>query len=137
MQYVKFGSRRGEEGEIKLLDIFYKHNIVFAEVKEGAQKVKEKKFLKGTRIMIADGLKVVALAVAETDSNSLDKFKIKFNKNEIDRVNIADWVIAAKVKIYKLKEEDYFSTTIGKFYHVKNKDKIKLTDELLEKYSNI
>ena len=95
MQYVKFGSRRGEHGDIKLLDIFYKHNIVFAEVKAGVEKVKEKKFLKGTRI-----------------------------------------IIAAKVKIYKLKEEDYFPTTIGKFYHIKNKDKIKLIDELLEKYSN-
>ena len=135
MQYVKFGSRRGKEGEIKLLDIFYNHNIVFAEVKAGAEKVKEKKFLKGTRIMIADGLKVVALGIAETDSDSLDKFNIKFNKNELDRVNISDWVRAAKVKIYKLEENDYFSTTIGKFYHVKNKEKIKLTDELLEKYS--
>ena len=135
MQYVKFGSRRGKEGEIKLLDIFYNHNIVFAEVKAGAEKVKEKKFLKGTRIMIADGLKVVALGIAETDSDSLDKFNIKFNKNELDRVYISDWVIAAKVKIYKLEENDYFSTTIGKFYHVKNKEKIKLTDELLEKYS--
>ncbi|WP_297208162.1 ATPase [uncultured Brachyspira sp.] len=135
MQYVKFGSRRGKEGEIKLLDIFYNHNIVFAEVKAGAEKVKEKKFLKGTRIMIADGLKVVALGIAETDSDSLDKFNIKFNKNELDRVNISYWVIAAKVKIYKLEENDYFSTTIGKFYHVKNKEKIKLTDELLEKYS--
>lgn len=135
MQYVKFGSRRGKEGEIKLLDIFYNHNIVFAEVKAGTEKVKEKKFLKGTRIMIADGLKVVALGIAETDSDSLDKFNIKFNKNELDRVNISDWVIAAKVKIYKLEENDYFSTTIGKFYHVKNKEKIKLTDELLEKYS--
>ncbi|CRF31475.1 ATPase [Brachyspira suanatina] len=136
MQYVKFGSRRGEHGDIKLLDIFYKHNIVFAEVKAGVEKVKEKKFLKGTRIMIADGLTTVAVAEALTDSDSLDKFNIKFTKNEIERVNISDWVIAAKVKIYKLKEEDYFPTTIGKFYHIKNKDKIKLIDELLEKYSN-
>lgn len=131
MQYVKFGSRRGKEGEIKLLDIFYNHNIVFA----GVQKVKEKKFLKGTKIMIADGLTTVAVAIAKTDSDSLDKFDIKFNKNEIERINISDWVIAAKVKIYKLKEEDYFPATIGKFYHIKNKDKIKLIDELIEKYS--
>ena len=135
MQYVKFGSRRGKEGEIKLLDIFYNHNIVFAEVKAGAKKVKEKKFLKGTKIMIADGLTTVAVAIAKSDSDSLDKFNIKFNKNEIERVNISDWVIAAKVKIYKLKEEDYFPATIGKFYHIKNKDKIKLIDELIERYS--
>ncbi|WP_304331684.1 ATPase [Brachyspira innocens] len=134
-QYVKFGSRRGKEGEIKLLDIFYNHNIVFAEVKAGAQKVKEKKFLNGTKIMIADGLTTVAVAIAKSDSDSLDKFNIKFNKNEIERVNISDWVIAAKVKIYKLKKEDYFPATIGKFYHIKNKDKIKLIDELIEKYS--
>ena len=81
MQYVKFGSRRGEHGDIKLLDIFYKHNIVFAEVKAGAEKVKEKKFLKGTRIMIADGLTAVAVAEALTDSDSLDKFNIKFGKS--------------------------------------------------------
>ena len=135
MQYVKFGSRRGKEGEIKLLDIFYNHNIVFAEVKAGAQKVKEKKFFKGTKIMIADGLTTVAVAIAKTDSDSLDKFDIKFDKNEIERINISDWVIAAKVKIYKLKEEDYLTATIGKFYHIKNKDKIKLIDELIEKYS--
>lgn len=89
MQYVKFGSRRGKEGEIKLLDIFYNHNIVFAEVKAGAKKVKEKKFLKGTKIMIADGLTTVAVAIAKSDSDSLDKFNIKFNKNEIERVNIS------------------------------------------------
>lgn len=136
MLYVKFGSRRGEHGDIRLLDIFYNHNIVFAEIKAGVKKVEEKKFLKGTKMLIADGLTAVAVAVSLTDSTSLDKLNIKFNKYEIDRVNIADWVIASKVKIYKLEEKDYFHTTIGKFYHIKNKDKIKLIDELLEKYSN-
>lgn len=81
MQYVKFGSRRGKEGEIKLLDIFYNHNIVFAEVKAGVQKVKEKKFFKGTKIMIADGLTTVAVAIAKTDSDSLDKFDINISSS--------------------------------------------------------
>lgn len=135
-QYVKFGSRRGEHGDIFLLDIFYNHNIVFAEIKSGAKKVQEKAFKKGTKIIIADGLTVVALAISETDSNSIDTFTdINFSEEERSRMNISNSVIAAKVKIHTLKEEDRFKTIIGKFFHIKKEEIKNKIDSLLSKYN--
>ena len=137
--YCYFGSNWGgkAEGE-SILDIFYKYNIAFAglDTKEEVNNCKNK-FKAGTKIAVSDGMTVKAVGIAEEDFNSLDNLKIDFLPEEKKRFAINKGVLAVKVKLYKLEEEDcYQEKSFRRRFSNINNDKIKKEiDERLKKYS--
>lgn len=112
--YCYFGSNWGgkAEGE-SILDIFYKYNIAFAglDTKEEVNNCKNK-FKAGTKIAVSDGMTVKAVGIAEEDFNSLDNLKIDFLPEEKKRFAINKGVLAVKVKLFKLEEEDCYQKKI-------------------------
>lgn len=142
MQYFKFGSGWGDNGEVSILDIFYKYGVVFAglskdEKRTASQKVNDKKFFKGDRIAVSEGLTVVAVGIAISDSAPLNKFNIEFEEADLKKFIVGDWVIAVKVKLFPLLEVEQFGYSMGKFFEIKNNYKKILIDKYLNKYLEI
>ena len=138
--YCYFGSNWGgkAEGE-SILDIFYKYNIAFAglDTKEEVNNCKNK-FKAGTKIAVSDGMTVKAVGIAEEDFNSLDNLKIDFLPEEKKRFAINKGVLAVKVKLYKLEEEDCYQEKSfrRRFSNINDYNIKKEIDERLKKYSN-
>ncbi|WP_307971319.1 AAA family ATPase [uncultured Brachyspira sp.] len=137
--YCYFGSNWGgkAEGE-SILDIFYKYNIAFAglDTKEEVNNCKNK-FKAGTKIAVSDGMTVKAVGIAEEDFNSLDNLKIDFLPEEKKRFAINKGVLAVKVKLYKLEEEDCYQEKSfrRRFSNINDYNIKKEIDERLKKYS--
>ena len=137
--YCYFGSNWGgkAEGE-SILDIFYKYNIAFAglDTKEEVNNCKNK-FKAGTKIAVSDGMTVKAVGIAEEDFDSLDNLKIDFLPEEKKRFAINKGVLAVKVKLYKLEEEDCYQEKSfrRRFSNINNDNIKKEIDERLKKYS--
>ncbi len=137
--YCYFGSNWGgkAEGE-SILDIFYKYNIAFAglDTKEEVNNCKNK-FKAGTKIAVSDGMTVKAVGIAEEDFDSLDNLKIDFLPEEKKRFAINKGVLAVKVKLYKLEEEDCYQEKSfrRRFSNINDYNIKKEIDERLKKYS--
>lgn len=134
MSYCYFGSRF--YGTNPVLNIFYKYNIVFAGT-PNADKYKNK-FKAGTKIAICEGKEVQAIGIAQEDFNSIDNLNINFLDEEKKLFEIKEWVLAVKVKIFKLEKEDYFEydAIISGFKPINTREDIKKKiDELIKKYS--
>lgn len=132
--YCYFGSRYF--GKNSVLDIFYKYHIVFAGMKN-ADKYKDE-FKAGTKIAICEGKKVKAIGIAIEDFNTLDNLDINFLDEEKKLFEIEEWVLAVKVKIFKLEEKDYFEydAIMSGFSPINTRKDIKYRiDELIKKYS--
>lgn len=132
--YCYFGSRYF--GKNSVLDIFYKYHIVFAGMKN-ADKYKDE-FKAGTKIAICEGKKVKAIGIAIEDFNTLDNLDINFLDEEKKLFEIEEWVLAVKVKIFKLEEKDYFEydAIMSGFSPINTREDIKYRiDELIKKYS--
>ena len=132
--YCYFGSRYF--GTNSVLDIFYKYHIVFAGMKN-ADKYKDE-FKAGTKIAICEGKKVKAIGIAIEDFNTLDNLDINFLDEEKKLFEIEEWVLAVKVKIFKLEEKDYFEydAIVSGFSPINTREDIKdRIDELIKKYS--
>ncbi|ADG71649.1 McrB family protein [Brachyspira murdochii] len=147
MSYVYFGSRWGDKS---LLDeIFLKYNIVFvgfkdndADYKKALEKVKNTYIKKGTKIVIAEGIKVKAVGIAISDSITLDKLIKEYNNKDKEQIKnylsyIDDTILCVKAELYKLSLEDEFNfgSQARRFCNIKDiitKDNI---DKLLKKYS--
>lgn len=132
--YCYFGSRYF--GKNSVLDIFYKYHIVFAGMKN-ADKYKDE-FKAGTKIAICEGKKVKAIGIAIEDFNTLDNLDINFLDEEKKLFEIEEWVLAVKVKIFKLEGKDYFEydAIMSGFSPINTREDIKYRiDELIKKYS--
>ena len=132
--YCYFGSRYF--GTNSVLDIFYKYNVVFAGMKN-ADKYKDE-FKAGTKIAICEGKKVKAIGIAIADFNTLDNLDINFLDEEKKLFEIEEWVLAVKVKIFRLEEKDYFEydAIVSGFSPINTREDIKdRIDELIKKYS--
>lgn len=132
--YCYFNSRY--HGKNRILDIFCKYNVVFAGMKN-ADKYKDE-FKAGTKIAICEGKKVKAIGIALEDFNTLDNLDINFLDEEKKLFEIEEWVLAVKVKIFKLEEKDYFEydAIMSGFSPINRREDIKYRiDELIKKYS--
>ena len=135
MQYCYFGSRWGDKSK-PLLSIFCKYNIAFAGL-DSKEEVDKNKFKAGTKIAITDGLTIKAVGIAEEDFDSLDNLGINFLPEEQDNFSVNNSVLAVKVKLFKLREEDWFQyeAALKRFQSIDSRKDIKdKIDELIEKY---
>lgn len=151
MQYVKFGSKWGKKGS-SLLNIFNEYNIVFAGFydkktswENAVKKAQNKLCLvkKGTRVVVSVGKNVKYIGIAEENATTLDKLLQEYKEDDKDYIKgylnyIDNTILAVKVKLYELDKKDCFDygSRGRRFCKVLNNNKIKLIDELLEKYSN-
>ncbi|WP_308471579.1 AAA family ATPase [Brachyspira murdochii] len=147
MSYIYFGSKWKDKS---LLDeIFIKYNIAFAgfkdddaDYKNALEKVKNTYIKKGTKIVIAEGIKVKAVGIALSDSITLDKLIKEYNNKDEEQIKnylsyIDDTILCVKAELYKLSLEDEFNfgSQARRFCNIKDiitKDNI---DKLLKKYS--
>lgn len=136
--YCYFGSNWGgkEEGE-SILDIFYKYNIAFAGFNKEEVNNYKNKFKAGTKIAVSDGTMVKAVGIAEEDFDSLDNLGINFLPEEQENFSVNNSVLAVKVKLFKLREEDCFQQKSfrSRFSNINDDDIKKEIDERLKKYS--
>ncbi|MEI0526686.1 AAA family ATPase [Brachyspira murdochii] len=147
MSYIYFGSKWKDKS---LLDeIFIKYNIAFvgfkdddADYKNALEKTKNTYIKKGTKIVIAEGIKVKAVGIAISDSITLDKLIKEYNNKDKEQIKnylsyIDDTILCVKAELYKLSLEDEFNfgSQARRFCNIKDiitKDNI---DKLLKKYS--
>ena len=142
MSYVNFGSNwGGKSANNNLLDIFKKYSVVFSGL-DDVNRVK--KYLSynyeiGTKIIVTDGKKNIAVAVSTSKFNSLDKLNIHFEKEDKKRFGINGTVLAVKVKLFELDEYDknfdFFLAQPNRFCNIKNEKDKNHIDKLLKKYS--
>ncbi|WP_244289076.1 AAA family ATPase [Brachyspira aalborgi] len=139
-EYIYFGSKWGEKKK-PLLNIFLNHKVAFAGL-GSLDKVNnyKKKFKKDTKIAIKEGTEVKAVGIAEEDFNSLNNLGINFSDEELEQFDYAvdETVLAVKVKLFKLSEEDCFKypAAIDRCKPIKsNEDIINKIDKLIKKYS--
>ncbi|WP_232473726.1 McrB family protein [Brachyspira murdochii] len=147
MSYVYFGSRWGDKS---LLDeIFLKYNIAFvgfkdndADYKKALEKVKNTYIKKGTKIVIAEGIKVKAVGIAISDSITLDKLIREYNNKDKEQIKnylsyIDDTILCVKAELYKLSLEDEFNfgSQARRFCNIKDSITKDNIEKLLKKYS--
>lgn len=140
MSYVNFGSNwGGKSANNNLLDIFKKYSVVFSGL-DDVNRVK--KYLSynyeiGTKIIVTDGKKNIAVAVSTSKFNSLDKLNIHFEKEDKKRFGINGTVLAVKVKLFELDEYDknfdFFLAQPNRFCNIKNEKDKNHIDKLLKK----
>ena len=147
MSYIYFGSKWGDKS---LLDeIFLKYNIAFvgfkdddADYKKALEKTKNTYIKKGTKIVIAEGIKVKAVGIAISDSITLDKLIKEYNNKDKEQIKnylsyIDDTILCVKAKLYKLSLEDEFNfvSQARRFCNIKDSITKDNIDKLLKKYS--
>lgn len=145
MSYIYFGSKWGDKS---LLDeIFLKYNIAFvgfkdddADYKNALEKIKNTYIKKGTKIVIAEGIKVKAVALS--DSITLDKLIKEYDNKDKEQIKnylsyIDDTILCVKAKLYKLSLEDEFNfgSQARRFCNIKDSITKDNIDKLLKKYS--
>lgn len=128
MTVWKIGSRWSKNGtrESSVLDIFRKHQIVFAGVE--TQKILDKVKI-DDYIAISDGLKIVAISKVRELPKKITEFSI--DEKDKNRFDYEDWVVGIKVHIVDLEQKDYKQCKMGTF-HRQNKD----ANELITIYNN-
>ena len=135
--YCYFNSRYF--GTNSVLDIFYKYNIVFAGIGKEDVNKRKNEFKAGTKIAIIDGQKVKAVGIAKEDFNSLDNLNINFLEEEEELFEVGEWVLAVRVKLFKLDEkiDDFNINEPTKSFRpiYSNEDTKNKIDELIKKYS--
>ncbi|EKV58239.1 McrB family protein [Brachyspira hampsonii] len=147
MSYIYFGSRWGDKS---LLDeIFLKYNIAFvgfkdndADYEKALEKTKNTYIKKGTKIVIAEGIKIKAVGIALSDSITLDKLIEEYDNKDKEQIKnylsyIDDTILCVKAKLYKLSLEDEFnfSSQARRFCNIKDSITKSNIDKLLKKYS--
>ncbi|MDO7020046.1 AAA family ATPase [Brachyspira innocens] len=147
MSYIYFGSKWRNKS---LLDeIFLKYNIAFAGFKDddadyqiALEKTKNTYIKKGTKIVIAEGIKVKAVGIALSDSITLDKLIKEYNNKDKEQIKnylsyIDDTILCVKAKLYKLSLEDEFNfgSQARRFCNIKDSITKDNIDKLLKKYS--
>ena len=106
MSYLYFGSRWGEDKN-QIIEIFFKYNILFAGLDSKEQIFNYKKYNIGTKIAVTDGFTIKAVGKTIEEFTSLDKLDIDFTDEELSKFQVGDWVLAAKVNLYKLDKKDW------------------------------
>lgn len=142
MSYVNFGSNwGGKSANNNLLDIFKKYSVVFSGLDDPN---KVKKYLSynyeiGTKIIVTDGKKNIAVAISTSKFNSLNKLNIHFDKKDKNKFGIDSTVLAVKVKLFELdkydKKIDFFQAQGNRFCNINNEKDKNYIDKLLKKYS--
>ena len=124
MSVWKIASRWSKSGTKKssVLDLFRKYNIVFAGKK--TEKIKNSVKI-GDTVAISDGIKVVAVAkVISIPAPITDIADIQYEDKK--RFDYDDWVIAFRVEIYNLSQDEIFKTKMGTFHGMgKYSEKVK------------
>ncbi|WP_020003752.1 hypothetical protein [Brachyspira innocens] len=144
MSYVYFGSKWKDKW---LLDeIFLKYNIVFVgfkddeeDYKNALEKTKNTYIKKGTKIVIAESIKVKAVGIALSDSITLDKLIKEYNNKDKEQIKnylsyIDDTILCVKAKLYKLSLEDEFNfgSQARRFCNIKDSVTKNNIDKLLK-----
>lgn len=113
MKVWKIASRWSKTGtkESSVLDVFRKYKIVFAgtEIEKIKEKVKD-----GNLIAISDGLRIVSVAKVISAPTSITSFDIECSDKL--RFEYENWVVAFKVEIFNLNEDEIFTTRMGTFH---------------------
>ncbi|WP_256097259.1 McrB family protein [Brachyspira hampsonii] len=147
MSYVYFGSKWGDKWILD--EIFFKYNISFvgfkdddADYKNALEKIKNTYIKKGTKIVIAEGIKVKAVGIALSDSITLDKLIKEYDNKDKEQIKnylsyIDDTILCVKAKLYKLSLEDEFNfgSQARRFCNIKDSVTKDNIDKLLKKYS--
>ena len=137
MSYLYFGSRWGEDKN-QIIEIFFKYNIVFAGLDSKEQIFNYKKYNIGTKIAVTDGFTIKAVGKTIEEFTSLDKLDIDFTDEELSKFQVGDWVLAAKVNLYKLDKKDWgwYDAAYKRVEPINSrKDIQEIIDILLKKYS--
>ena len=134
MSYIYFGSNWENNN---ILDVFVKYNIVFAGLSE--ENIDNyKKFGIGTKIAVTDGFTIKAVGETIEEFTSLDKLDIDFTEEELSKFKVENWVLAVKVKLYKLDKKDWgwYDAAYGRISVINKREDIKqFIDEKIRKYS--
>ena len=120
-----------------ILDVFIKYNVVFAGLSEESID-NYKKFDIGTKIAVTDGFTIKAVGETIEEFTSLDKLDIDFTEEELSKFKVENWVLAVKVKLYKLEEKDWgwYDAAYGRISIINKREDIKqFIDEKIKKYS--
>lgn len=124
MSVWKIASRWSNSGTKKssVLDLFRKYNIVFA----GKETEKIKSTVKiGDTVAISDGIKIVAVAKVISTPVPITTFTDIQNEDK-KRFDYDDWVVAFRVEIYNLSQDEIFKTKRGTFHGMgKYSEKVK------------
>ena len=134
MSYIYFGSNWENNN---ILDVFIKYNVVFAGLSEESID-NYKKFDIGTKIAVTDGFTIKAVGETIEEFTSLDKLDIDFTEEELSKFKVENWVLAVKVKLYKLEEKDWgwYDAAYGRINIINKREDIKqFIDEKIKKYS--
>ncbi|MEI0550363.1 AAA family ATPase [Brachyspira intermedia] len=134
MSYIYFGSNWENNN---ILDVFIKYNVVFSGLSEESID-NYKKFDIGTKIAVTDGFTIKAVGETIEEFTSLDKLDIDFTEEELSKFKVENWVLAVKVKLYKLEEKDWgwYDAAYGRISIINKREDIKqFIDEKIKKYS--
>jgi hypothetical protein len=128
MNVWKIASRWSKTGTKKssILDLFRKYNIVFAGKK--TEQIRDSVKI-GDTVAISDGLKIIAVAKVISTPSSITNFS-EIQDDDKKRFEFEDWVIAFRVEIYNLNQDEIFTTKKGTFHGMG-----KYTEKVIELYN--
>ncbi|HYQ56449.1 MAG TPA: DUF262 domain-containing HNH endonuclease family protein [Draconibacterium sp.] len=135
----KVGSRWSSWGNpnASIKEIFIQNNIFFVGGEKARKRVKQIKV--GDRIALADGIKVIAVGVVESEAKSLSNYnigeKVDHVKTEIKEDLVDGWPMAVRTRFYPLEHDDQFNYTYREFIRVVDLNYISKIENLVTKYS--
>ena len=132
MEIYKIASRWNKEGDpnYSILKFFLKYDICFAYPKDDDKKKYFENVKEGDLVVIADGVKIVALGKTLTYAHPLPDLNGNFDSEDTERytkigVNFQDSnIMGMKVNIIKLKDENVFKChyKTGRFCEVQDEE---------------